>query len=274
LAAVKLLVVALSLAVLAAPVVQGTAQGIATPAAAQPIQCAGPPCGYITPIIDLEFSDKPKCSGTPGHIDLSKCIPLPEKGKSVTFTGTLRYYWKESEDLTYPPDPQQDVVVTFSGVSTNPKWLPLKVDPPTLSITAVDLLDPRNLVVDQSNPSSPVVYYEYKAEIKATFTHQGDPDAAAANKVAAKGGLSEVFLKAKSSASGTYFKEGFGVESFRFDARSVAPAPGTIVTTTTDASGAKQTVTLTQPAHAAPAAVLALLGGLGIALLAKRRRIA
>lgn len=257
----KLVAVAVSLAMLLVPAVQAAGSAVALDTSCA--ERAGPPCGYITPIVDMQF-DKPACPGSPATLDVSKCIPLPEKGKSVSFKGMFRYYWKESEDLTYPPGvdtssvpPSQDpVVVTFSGVSTNPKWLTFAVEPKSITIDAVALLDPRNLVVDQSNPSSPVVYYMFKQEITVTFTHSGDPDAAAVQKVVAKHGLVESFLKAKTSASGTYFKEGFGVESFRFDGRSVLPAA---VPTN----------------HSAPdGALLAPLGGLAFALAMRRRRTA
>ncbi|HUR61771.1 MAG TPA: hypothetical protein VM286_05340 [Candidatus Thermoplasmatota archaeon] len=265
----KLLALGLSMAMLLLPAAQATAEDLVAASAL----CAGPPCGYITPIVDMEFAAKQKCPGSPGSIDLSKCTPVPARDQSVEAKGTFRYYWKESEDLTYPPDAQQPVVVTFSGVSTNPKWLTFKVEPASITIDAVALMDPRNLVVDQSNPASPVVYYEYKQDITVTFTHSGDPDAAALQKVAAKKGLVELFLKAKSSASGTYFKEGFGVESFRFDGRSVAD-PSVVTRTMTQVdNGVTRTVTVTErPTQAAPAGLLAPMAGLALALLAMRRR--
>ncbi|MEA3204332.1 MAG: hypothetical protein QOI63_2012 [Thermoplasmata archaeon] len=230
----------LSLLVFLAPVAQAEAAA----------KCGGPPCGYVTPIVDMQFDGKPKCSGAPGAIDLAKCIPLPAKGQSVSFTGTFRYYWKLSEDLTYPPG-QDPVVVSFSGVSTNPKWLTFKVDPPTITIDAVALVSPLNMRLDQSNPSAPVVYYDYQQPVTVTFTHSGDPDQLALDKMAAKGGVTDVFVKAKSSASGTYFKEGFGVQFFRFDTSSLLPTA--------------------TPTHSAPGGFLAPLAGLFLAVLARRR---
>ncbi|MCA1810827.1 MAG: hypothetical protein LC623_02315 [Halobacteriales archaeon] len=248
----KLPAAALSLLVLLLPTAQAgaTLQALAAPAASAASGCAGPPCGYITPIVDLEFADKPKCSGSPGSIDLAKCIPVPAKGQSVSFTGTFRYYWKLSEDLTYPPG-QEPVVVSFSGVSTNPKWLTFKIEPATITIDAVALVSPQNMRVDRSNPSSPVIYYDFQAPVTVTFTHSGDPDAAALEKIVAKGGIADVYVKAKSSASGAYFKEGFGVESFRFNAAPLLPQQ--------DAS------------NRAPGGFLAPLLGLCIAALARRR---
>ena len=226
------LAVALAVLVFLLPAVQATA--LASASGASSAACAAAPCGYITPIVDMQFDSKPKCSGSAATVDLTKCIPLPDKGKSISFEGTFHYTWKESEDLTYPPDPQQAVQVSFSGVSTNPKWLTFKIEPATLTIDAVALLDPRNLCPDMTTPATPVVYYCYTAPIKVTFTHSGDPDAAALQKIKAKGGVAEVFLKAKSGQSGQYFKEGFGVESFRFDAHKLLPT----VATTTKASPA------------------------------------
>lgn len=211
--------------------------------------CASPPCGYITPIVEMDFPSKPKCTSEAGAVDLAKCIQLPAKGQSVSFDGTFRYYWKLSEDLTYPPG-QDPVVVTFSGVSTNPAWMAFKVDPPTITIDAVALVSPANMRLDQTNPSAPVVYYDFKAPIKVTFTHGGDPDQAALDKIAAKGGVTDVLLKAKTSASGTYFKEGFGVESFRFATASLLPAAAS---------------------HGAPGGLLAPLLGVALAAFARRR---
>lgn len=217
------------------------------PAAAA--ECAGPPCGYITPLVDLEFPDKPRCPGSREAAEVAKCIPLPATGKSVSFTGTFRYYWKLSEDLTYPPG-QEPVVVTFSGVSTNPKWMAFKVEPATVTLDAATLVSPLHMRVDDSNPSSPVLYYDFQVPVKVTFTRSGDPDAAALEKLAAKGGVADFFVKAKSSASGAYFKEGFGVESFRFNAASLLPAP--------------------EP-RGAPGAFLAPLAGIALAALLRRR---
>jgi uncharacterized protein (TIGR03382 family) len=242
---VKLLVAALSALALLAPL----AQAALAPVAVDGSGCA-PPCGYITPIVDLTFKDKPVCGGAAGSIDLAKCIQLPAPGKTVSFDGTFRYYWKLSEDLTYPPG-QEPVVVTFSGVSTNPKWLTFKMEPASITIDAVALVSPTNMKVDQTDPASPVVYYDFQAPIKVTFTRGGDPDAAQLDKIAAKGGVTDVFVKAKSSASGTYFKEGFGVESFRFATASLLPPATT--------------------SHGAPAGFLAPLAGLAVALLARRR---
>jgi hypothetical protein len=241
----------LSLAVLLAPAAQAAAaQEAARADGGAGANCFGPPCGYITPIVDLEFPSKPKCSGAPGNIDLAKCVQLPAKGQSVTFEGTFRYYWKLSEDLTYPPG-QEPVQVSFSGVSTNPKWLTFKMDPPSITIDAVALVSPANMRIDQSTPGSPIIYYDYQLPIKVTFTHSGDPDQAALDKMAAKGGVTDVFVKAKSSASGAYFKEGFGVESFRFSTASVMP-PATA-------------------SHGAPGGFLAPLLGIAVAAFARRR---
>jgi hypothetical protein len=214
--------------------------------------CAGmPPCGYITPIVDMEMEGKPKCVAS-SPADLAKCTPLPAKGQSVAFSGTFRYYWKLSEDLTYPPDPGQPITVTFSGVSNNPQWMAFKVEPDTITIDTVALFNPQNMRVDQSNPSAPILYYDYRAPLKITFTRVGDPDQASLDKIAGKLGVLQVFVKAKSSTSGTYFKEGFGVESFGFDASSLLAKASS--------------------SHASPAGVLAPLAGLAVAAARYRRR--
>jgi len=245
---VKVLALVACLAFLLVPFAAASV-GTAVPPAST-AACAGPPCGYITPIVDVDVASKPKCPGSPGSVDLSKCIPLPAKGQSVSFDAVFHYGWKISEDLTYPPG-QDPVVVTFSGVSTNPKWMTMKVDPATITIDAVALMNPQNMCPDTTNPTAPVSYC-FTQPVKITFTHAEDPDAAAIQKVVAKAGLVEMFVKAKSSASGQYFKEGFGVESFRFDARSVLPPPAT--------------------SHSSPAnGLLAPLAAFAVALLVRRR---
>lgn len=212
------------LAMLALPVVAGAP----SPSPAQEVlpaascRAATPPCGYINPILDLHFPDKPVCTTTGGDIDLAKCIPLPAVGAAVSFSGTVRWYWKLSEDGTYPPDTDKDIEITFSSVTNNPTWLPFKVEPPTYKISAVDLFDPRNTKVDDSGPN-PVVYYWFERPINVTFTRDGSPSAEAASKIAARDGLLETYIRGRSTPSGTTFNAAFGGEYFRFNATSLAP---------------------------------------------------
>ena len=238
------------------------------PAAAQPLQapvvpaapesagrCLGvgfaPPCGYITPLMDLEFPSKPRCgSGAGGP---AKCMPVPEEGGTVTLAGKARWYWKLSEDLTYPPDTSQPIVVSFSGTSTNPKFLTFKVEPPQFTIQPSDLFDPRRMP-SQGSGADTTIYYSYEQAINVTFTRAGMPTAAELDRVAARDGVLSVYLKAQSNGNGAYFREAFGIEEFRFNGTGfLAPA----TTATQDAPGL--------------AWVPALLGLAAAAVLLRRR---
>jgi MYXO-CTERM domain-containing protein len=57
-----------------------------------------------------------------------------------------------------------------------------------------------------------------ESPVKVTFTRNavGD-DEKSLQRIERAQGVAQVFLKAKSSASGQYYKEAFGVEEFRFD---------------------------------------------------------
>lgn len=188
-------------------------------------KAAAPPCGYINPILDLDFPDKPVCTKTGGAIDLGKCIPLPAVGESTSFSGTVRWYWKLSEDGTYPPDTSQAIEITFTSVTSNPTWLPFKVEPEKYTIAAVDLLDPRNTKVDDSGPS-PVLYYWFERPVNVTFTRDGLPSVEAAAKIASRDGLLETYIRGRSTPSGTTFNAAFGGEYFRFNATSLAAQSG------------------------------------------------
>lgn len=214
----------LAVAVLAAALVPfGSAERVASsePAAAS-AACAGgaaPPCGYIVPQLALDFPDKPACKAESlgGPVDLATCLPMPAIGESITQTGQLRWYWDMTQDGTYPADPQVPIVIQFTGTATNPKWLELKVEPESFTLTAADLLLPTNMKQGE-DPTAPQVWFWYEAPITVTITRTGDPDEAGLEKIGNAGGVQKVFLKAKSNASGAYFKEAFGVEEFRFNA--------------------------------------------------------
>ncbi len=222
------------LALLLAPLAASAAPAPATASPLEPasMACAsaaanGPPCGYIQPFVNIEVADKKPCR----KADHSDCMKVPDMGQSVEFKAKFQYYWKLSEDLTYPPDAQQTLAdpntaipITFSGVASNPKWLTFSVEPKSLAIASADLVNPTNTKLDQSGPN-PVLYYWFERDITITLKHSGDPTPAEMDRLAAKGGTSILLVKAKTGANGAYFKEGFGTEDFRFDASSLlAPA--------------------------------------------------
>ncbi len=183
---------------------------------------ANPPCGWINPLIALDFDDKPLCRMYP-----TDCMQ-PPVSEPLVLSGEFRWYWEVSEDGTYPDDPATDIVVTFSGTASNPEWVDFKVEPETITITSADLVDPNRYETDASDPANMAVWYSYNEPITITFTRTGEPSAAEMTRIEERGGLQSVFLKAKSSASSDRFKEAFGVEEFRFDAYSdeTMEAPG------------------------------------------------
>lgn len=194
------------------------------PAAPAPCMTPDAPCGYITPVLDLNFVGKPRCPGVPGTIDPAKCVQLPGEGKTLVFNGTVRWYWKESEDLSYPLDPNQPVVITFGATPTDPKWLPFDVEPESYTITSSDILDPRNRRTDNSS-SSPVVYFWFERPVTVTFRLEGEPSGDALQLVRDRHGIQPVYVKAKGTGSGAFYKEAFGGEEFRFNATAYLAPP-------------------------------------------------
>lgn len=179
------------------------------------VACAAPPCGYIVPAISLDFPEKPICRPETlgGPIDLSQCIPLPAVGGTHVENGIFRMSWDITQDGTYPADPLQPIVVTFGGTSSNPKWMDLVVEPASIEISAVDLNNPQYLRNEGQS-----VWFWYEVPLSVTFTRDDiGADAASEKRIERQQGAVQMFLKAKSSSSGQYFKEAFGVEEFRFN---------------------------------------------------------
>lgn len=235
---------------------------VETPSGAAPsadaaacLAAAAPPCGYIVPQMALDFPDKPLCKAATlgGEVDLATCMTLPADGESVVQEGVLRWYWDMTQDGTYPIDPQDPIVIQFSGTATNPTYLDIKVEPESFTLDAAAMVHPDNIRVD---PATNQVWFWFEQPITATITRTGDPGPADLEKVSNANGVQKVFLKAKSNASGTYFKEAFGVEEFRFNA-SQDPAVLASNGDSQDAPGI---------------GLLGLLAVLGFALLALRRR--
>jgi hypothetical protein len=190
--------------------------GSSVPAASQ-AECAAPPCGYIVPQLALDFPDKPTCRAASlgAAVDLSTCLELPAEGESVTQEGMLRWYWDITQDGTYPADPAQPIVIAFSGTATNPDWMELTVEPASFTLDAVALVNPTNMRLSEEGAQ---LWFWFESPITVTLTRTGSPDEAGQETIDNSGGVAKVFLKAKSTASGAYFKEAFGVEEFRFNA--------------------------------------------------------
>ncbi len=221
---------------------------VPTTGAADECSAASPPCGWINPLIALDFDDKPLCRTYP-----SDCLSPP--GADLVMDGQFRWYWEVSEDGTYPDDPATDIVVSFSGTASNPGWLDFAVEPETITISSVDLMDPNRYITDSSDPANVAVWYSYEAPITVTFSRAGEPTGPEMDRIEERGGIQSVFMKAKSTASSDRFKEAFGVEEFRFDAFS----------------GEAQ-LESTAGKDAPGLAPIAAVGILGVAAVALRRR--
>lgn len=213
---------------------------------------AAPPCGYIVAQMALDFPDKPLCRAATlgGQVDLSTCMALPAEGESIVQQGTLRWYWDVTQDGTYPIDPMEPIVIAFSGTATNPGYLDLRVEPESFTLDAVAMVHPDNYEVDANNQ----LWFSFEQPITVTITRSGDPTPEELQKISNAGGVQKLFLKGKSNASGSYFKESFGIEEFRFN---TVDDPAIRAANGQDAPGLS------------PLAGLAMLG---LVLLALRRR--
>lgn len=196
-----------------------------------------PPCGWIDPILELRFPEKPLCDAPlGGRPDPATCIPVPEPGGSVVMEGTLVWWWDVSRDGTYPMDPNQDIQITFAPTPSDPDWIEVAVEPAMLSLSNADLADPANLrQVEEENTAVPVFWFWYERPITVTLTRTGDPTAAELRTIEERGGYMPYFLKARSTESGDRFRQAFGVEEFRFappggaDDRDTPAAPLAVV---------------------------------------------
>ena len=182
------------------------------------------PCGYIVPIIDIDFPDKLQCGG--GRLIYADetpddCEPLMAVGDSMTQSGTIRIYWDAQEEPTYPLGIDEatleveEIEVTFSGTQSNPDWIEMSFDPPTYTISLVDIYHPDNYVLDPEG--TPMLEFNWIRPVDVTFTRTGDPDAGWLKKIDARNGVVANFMKAKSTSSGDFYREAFGVEEFRFN---------------------------------------------------------
>jgi len=186
----------------------------------------GPPCGYITPLMDIDLPAKPMCGL--GKIrfseeDRANCLPLPANGGSVVLEGTLTWGWKISDDGVYPNDPMTDIVINFPGASGTPDWMDVQVEPSEFRISTATLADPQYLVTDTTDPAAPVFWYHFERPIKVTVTRTGDPTAEDLAKLHSQRqpppDIQPVFVKARSNPSGNYYTSAFAVDIIQFDAR-------------------------------------------------------
>lgn len=217
------LLLALALVIAMAPAQAAPAPTPATLGAPCLAAANSPPCGYIVPQISLEFPDKPACRAETlgGPVELSGCLALPAVDGQAVQEGVMRFSWDVSQDGAYPPDAScaapgtPCIVVSFSGTSTNPKWMALSIEPAQVVIEAADFADPANLRITQETQQ---VVFMLEVPLKVTFKRTGlGDDEASQHRIERAQGATQIFLKAKSSANGQYYKEAFGVEEFRFN---------------------------------------------------------
>ncbi len=198
--------------------------------------CAAP-CGWVNPLINLDFPDKPKCGAgqAAGNLDRSQCFALPALGDSVVLEGKLIWYWDMTNEGTYPNDPLTDIQVSFAGTASNPAWMEAKVEPEGFTIGTADLFNPTNFKVDQTDPTQNRVFFWFERPITLAITRTGDPTPQDLERAEARDGVLPFFVKAKSTESSDRYKAAFGVEEVRFDtladpaftdAEAATPAPG------------------------------------------------
>ena len=203
------------------------------------------PCGFIAPIVDLQFPGRPHCPGPPSMAEPDQCIPLLADGESLTLRGNLSVSFNMNEEV-YPIE--EPIVVTFAARTS---WLKPVVEPATFTIRQEDLADPQNLRPDTSGPT-PVVWFDYRRPIEATFTRNGGPNATEQARIQSWGGIQTVYLAATTTASGAYYYASSGGEEFRFDAREFLQ-PETSSTTSAQAPAPSVLVALVVAALAAVA---------------------
>lgn len=235
--------------------------GMAIPnvAAEATTDCAAVPCGYVTPIIDLEFEGKPGC-GTGGALGVAvsgdNCIAIPEIGQSVTFQGTLRWYWDITNDAIYPNDPLTPIAFDFSGTRNNPDWIDFSVEPSTFELNTQDLFNPLNWDI-QTEGTVAVIDYDFQQPITITFTRTGEVSEKSIEKMQNRDGVLPFFLKAHSTASGNHYMEAYGLEEFRFHADTNEDVAKLLDHGSNDTPG--------------PGMVVALVGLVGLAATLRRR---
>jgi hypothetical protein len=271
------LMVALAFVGAMAPVHAAT-QPDATADAACLAEAASPPCGYIVPQISLEFPDKPACRAATlgGPVDLSQCLSLPAVGGQEVQNGIMRFSWDVTQAGPYPPDAScaapgtSCIPVTFSGTATNPKWMGLSIDPPEVVIEASDFAHPDNLRINQETQQ---VMFLIEVPLTVTFERKavGD-DEDSQKRIERAQGATQVFLKAKSSANGQYYKEAFGVEEFRFNPCANDDALRAAIAQCSGTALADGTVPPQDSEEAPGFGVLAAFGALAAVGVALRRR--
>ncbi len=218
------------------------------------------PCGYIVPIIDLDFPDKQLCGGSglvfTGDSEGADCTAVPAMAESMVIDGTLTWYYDASEEPPYPKAVGEDIVLSFSGTRNNPGWLDMAVSPSEMFITDADLVNPDYFHIEENSQGGQVIWFRYEQPISVTFTRTGDPTAAEAERIAGNDAMLQVFLKAKSTESSSTYRESFGVEEFRFVSDAQSAAEGSPDPSANEAPG--------------PALPL-ILAALGAVLVARRR---
>lgn len=179
---------------------------------------AAAPCGWIAPILDLRFPEKPDCgSGYVLGVEAGPeaCMVPPTEGQPVTVEGTLNMYWDVTNDGTYPAEPLDDIVVDFRTSPGNPDWIQFEVEPASFTLTNQDLFDPQRFRTIGEGLDTQVFYW-FEEPITVTFTRNGDPSGEDLEEMRDSGGIQQVYVRVQSSASGDRIREGFGIESFRF----------------------------------------------------------
>ncbi len=183
----------------------------------------GPPCGYILPTLDIVIDDKPACGGARiifADEPPEDCYDLLGPDETRIIPAMLHWEWEASEEGTYPKEPQKDIEISFSGASTNPRWIDVSVTGDGMVdgrfiIDDAELFDPDNFE-ERPNGDTPAIWYSYQRPIDIVLTRTGDPSARDIDIIDASNGVVKVFVKSESSESSARFRASFGIEELRF----------------------------------------------------------
>ncbi len=252
----------------------GQAEDSAWGAEAAGMACAWPPCGWILPVLDFDVPDKLPCGG--GRILYSvgppdDCFEMLQPGETRVYPAKFVMKWEITDEGTYPKEIGTDIVISFSGTGGNVPWIALDIagenmTDGTYRLDDAALVDPDNLRRITTADGRETVWFWFERAIEISFSRDGGPSTQELRELEGRQGVMPYFLKARSSDSGPRFKEGFGIEEFRFNtctddaiAASLKPCPapaGTAFPVDQDAP--------------APAWTLALAALLAVVMLRRR----
>jgi hypothetical protein len=166
----------------------------------------------VGPFLDLQFPEKQPCPRN----QIDECPPVLADGESLVLEGQLRWWWDLDNCGAGSFAPSQDaVVVTFEPYERNPGFLPITIEPSSVTVSFEDQWD---LTDDDHDPVAGTFTFQETYPVTATITRQGDPSGDDMDSLARRQGIAELMVKVRSSET-ELFDPSFTVEVFGFDAR-------------------------------------------------------